>query len=48
MMIPGFRGFEGNVRRYIQAELKALGIASRTDMLGNLIATIEGDPTCPP
>jgi putative aminopeptidase FrvX len=47
MMIPGLAGFEGNVRRYIRAELKALGIDSKTDMLGNLIATIEGDPNLP-
>ncbi|WP_421693748.1 M42 family metallopeptidase [Aestuariivirga sp.] len=47
MMIPGLSGFEGNVRRYIKAELAAMGISSRTDMLGNLIATIEGDPGLP-
>lgn len=47
MMIPGLSGFEGNVRRYIKAELKALGLASQTDMLGNLIATLEGDPNLP-
>jgi hypothetical protein len=47
MMIPGLSGFEGNVRRYIRAELKALGVESKTDMLGNLIATIEGDPNLP-
>ena len=41
MMIPGLSGFEGNVRRYIKAELKALGLESKTDMLGNLITTIE-------
>jgi putative aminopeptidase len=47
MMIPGLSGFEGNVRRFIKAELKALGLSSRTDMLGNLIATIEGNPKLP-
>ncbi|MCA3572286.1 MAG: M20/M25/M40 family metallo-hydrolase [Aestuariivirga sp.] len=47
MMIPGLSGFEGNVRRYIKAELKALGIPSKTDMLGNLIATLPGDPSLP-
>jgi putative aminopeptidase FrvX len=35
------------VRRYIKAELKALGVSSKTDMLGNLIATIEGDANLP-
>lgn len=47
MMIPGLSGHEGNVRRYIRGELEALGIKSRTDMLGNLIATIEGDTNLP-
>lgn len=47
MMIPGLSGFEGNVRRYIRAELKALGLESKTDMLGNLITTIEGDANLP-
>ncbi len=47
MMIPGLSGFEGNVRRYIKAELKALGVSSKTDMLGNLIATIEGEAVLP-
>jgi putative aminopeptidase len=47
MMIPGLAGFEGNVRRYIKAELQALGIASKTDMLGNLIATLPGDDKLP-
>ncbi|PZF78013.1 M42 family peptidase [Aestuariivirga litoralis] len=47
MMIPGLSGFEGTVRRHIRAELKAMGIESRTDMLGNLIATIEGDVELP-
>lgn len=47
MLIPGLAGFEGNVRRYIKAELKALGVESKTDMLGNLIATIEGEANLP-
>lgn len=47
MMIPGLSGFEGNVRRYLKSELKALGINTKTDMLGNLIATIEGDASLP-
>lgn len=47
MMIPGLSGFEGNVRRYIRAELTALGMNARTDMLGNLIATLEGDGSLP-
>ena len=47
MMIPGLSGYEGNVRRYIKAELHALGIATKTDRLGNLIATIAGDSALP-
>jgi putative aminopeptidase FrvX len=47
MLIPGLSGYEGRVRRRLQAELDALGIASRTDRLGNLIATVEGDPAAP-
>lgn len=47
MMIPGLAGFEGNVRRYLKSELKALGINTKTDMLGNLIATIAGDNSLP-
>lgn len=47
MMIPGLCGYEGRVRRHLRAELDALGIAARTDMLGNLIATLEGDPALP-
>ncbi len=47
MMIPGLSGHEGNVRRSIKAELQALGIAAKTDRLGNLIATIGGDDSLP-
>jgi putative aminopeptidase len=47
MMIPGLSGFEGRVRRRIAGELIALGIASRTDRLGNLIATLPGNNAAP-
>lgn len=47
MMIPGLSGFEGQVRRHIKTELAALGIATKTDRLGNLIATLEGDAKLP-
>ena len=47
MMIPGLSGYEGNVRRYIKAELHALGLSTRTDRLGNLIATIAGGDALP-
>ena len=42
MLIPGLSGHEGRVRRRLRAELETLGIPSRTDRLGNLIATLEG------
>ena len=42
MLIPGLSGYEGRVRRRLAAELDGLGIASRTDRLGNLIATLRG------
>ncbi|SDR58180.1 Putative aminopeptidase FrvX [Rhizobiales bacterium GAS113] len=43
MLVPGLSGHEGRVRRRLAAELKTLGLSSRSDRLGNLIATIEGD-----
>ncbi len=42
MLIPGLSGYEGRVRRRIAAELRTLGIDSRSDRLGNLIATLPG------
>jgi putative aminopeptidase FrvX len=47
MMIPGLSGYEGRVRRRIASELNALGVASRTDRLGNLIATLQGNNASP-
>ena len=47
MLIPGLSGYEGRVRRAIAAELDGLGIASRSDRLGNLIATLPGDEQAP-
>ena len=47
MLIPGLSGYEGRVRRAIAAELTALGIASRSDRLGNLIATLPGEAKAP-
>ena len=43
MLIPGLSGYETRVRKRIAAELKMLGIASRSDRAGNLIATLQGD-----
>ena len=47
MLIPGLTGHEGRVRRYLAKQLDDLGLASRTDRLGNLIATIDGDAGAP-
>jgi putative aminopeptidase FrvX len=47
MMIPALSGHEDRVRRAIGARLDDLGLSSRTDRLGNLIATLEGDPEAP-
>jgi putative aminopeptidase FrvX len=47
MLIPGLSGHEGRVRRRLAAELASLGIAARTDRLGNLIATLPGAGEAP-
>ncbi|KAB2863665.1 MAG: M42 family metallopeptidase [Bauldia sp.] len=47
MRVPGLSGHEGRVRRHLRQALDGLGIASRTDRLGNLIATLAGDPAAP-
>lgn len=47
MLIPGLSGYEGRVRTYLRRALDGLGIASRTDRLGNLIATLDGDADAP-
>ena len=47
MLIPGLSGHEDRVRRTLAKELDKLGLASKTDRLGNLFATIEGDPKLP-
>lgn len=47
MLIPGLSGYEGRVRRHLAKTLDELGIGSRSDRLGNLIATLEGDADAP-
>jgi putative aminopeptidase len=47
MRIPGLSGYEGRVRRYLKAQLQAIGLETRTDRLGNLIATIKGAEGAP-
>ena len=47
MLIPGLSGHEDRVRRAIAKKLSALGVSSETDRLGNLYATLVGDPKLP-
>lgn len=47
MMIPGLSGHEDRVRRHIAGLLKAEGITSRSDRLGNLITSFVGDGDAP-
>ena len=47
MLIPGLSGHEDRVRRVIAAHLGTMGLASRTDRFGNLVATLPGDPGLP-
>lgn len=47
MMVPGLSGHEGRVRRHLRSRLDDLAITSRTDRMGNLIATVEGDADAP-
>jgi len=43
MTIPGLSGHEGRVRRRLATEMQALGLATKTDKVGNLIATAPGE-----
>lgn len=47
MLIPGLSGHEGRVRKAIGARLDQIGCTHRTDRLGNLIVTLEGEPGAP-
>ncbi len=47
MMASGLSGHEGPVRRLLAKQLSELGIASRSDRMGNLIATLPGDKSLP-
>lgn len=47
MMIPGLSGHEERVATAIRTRLDSAGIAARTDRLGNVIATLPGDPQAP-
>jgi putative aminopeptidase FrvX len=47
MLIPGLSGYEERVAACIAGHLDAIGIAHRSDRLGNLVATLPGDPGAP-
>ncbi|RMF35524.1 MAG: M42 family peptidase [Alphaproteobacteria bacterium] len=47
MALPGLAGHEDRVRARIARELEAIGLAHRTDRLGNLVATIPGAADAP-
>jgi putative aminopeptidase FrvX len=47
MLVPGLSGHEDRVRRHIAARLAEAGVDSRSDRLGNLIATFEGAADAP-
>ena len=47
MLIPGLSGYEGRVRRHLAGALADLGLQTRTDRLGNLIATLDGEAGAP-
>ena len=47
MAIPGLSGHEERVAAWLRGQLNDLGLPNRTDRLGNLITTIQGDPAKP-
>lgn len=47
MLLPGLSGHEERVARAVRARLAAAGVEARCDRLGNVVATLPGDPACP-
>lgn len=47
MLIPGLAGHEERVARAIAGHLDRMGLAHRSDRLGNLVTTLPGDPAMP-
>ncbi|MEQ8658059.1 MAG: M42 family metallopeptidase [Hyphomicrobiales bacterium] len=47
MLIPGLSGHEERVAKAIRARLDQIGLPHRTDRLGNVITTVEGDSNAP-
>ena len=46
-MIPGLCGHEGRVRGHIRNLLRAEGLETRTDRLGNLVTSLKGNEDAP-
>jgi len=47
MLIPGLCGHEGRVRNHLRERLESIGLSTSTDRLGNLTATMTGNPDAP-
>lgn len=47
MLVPGLSGHEGRIRRRIARSMQELGLTTRSDRLGNLIATLPGTAGAP-
>jgi putative aminopeptidase len=47
MRIPGLAGYEDRVARAVAAHLDRMGLSRRSDRLGNLMCTLQGDPGLP-
>lgn len=47
MLIPGLAGYETRVRKRIAMDMSSLGFTTKTDRLGNLIATLQGRTDAP-
>ncbi len=47
MVIPGLSGHEERVAKAIRKRLDGYGLTHRTDRLGNVIATLDGDDAAP-
>jgi putative aminopeptidase FrvX len=48
MLVPGLSGHEGRVAALIRDRLAAAGLVARTDVMGNVIATLPGTGGAPP
>ena len=46
-LIPGLSGHEDEVRLYIQSKLKKLNLSFKSDIFGNVCATLKGNSNLP-